>query len=235
MLVATVASMPWNGDFPTKEEIAVLHGYLQGSVADSWNRCLPIWLNSDWKDESHAHGGRVDDLPAGVRRTRYTPSPETTLGRFFVERYRADYRFLLERLANCQGGERLCAFDLLVFLARDLYAEFEPLPAALRECVEPLPEEIRERILDDRIYKRLPAPTVGALLAFEHNGQGPPDETPDPDTKRLMDAIEAEWTGGVSVPCDLCGSPIQITRDEEKKLARTSCKCGKFDSSFRGI
>jgi hypothetical protein len=161
--------------FLTNEEIAELRTYLNGGVHEAWDRCLPVWLNSSWKDARWAHGGRVDDLPTGLRKSRHSPSRENILGRLFVEQYAEDYGFLLGRLTSEIRGERLCAFDLLVQLARGLRENFLPLPKELRDCELPLPEEVRPDILADRIYDELARPTVGAFLEFEHNGQCPPE------------------------------------------------------------
>lgn len=133
--------MPWHLNFngaPTES----LESNLTGTVSEAWARCLAIWLNSSWNDEDYAHGGRVNDLPFNVHRPRNCPSDETRLGYPFIERFSADYLFLLDRYAHGSSAERLCAFDLLFFLAERLYETDEPLPIELRESKLPLPEGI---------------------------------------------------------------------------------------------
>lgn len=165
--------MPWSGKFVSEEEFTKLERQLPLNVRDAWEYCVPIWLNSSWADESWASGGRVNDMPPGLRRVRYTPSMETTLGWLFVQRFAADYAFLLERPANGNAPERLCAFDLLVFLARDLYSYCDPLPSELKDSTLPMPAPAIADIEHDWIYKDLRGRTLGHLLSFEHNGQSP--------------------------------------------------------------
>ncbi len=156
----------------TQKEIEAMKLYVTGTVTEAWEHCLPIWLNSSWKDEPYAMGGRVNDFPAGLRRCSYLPSRETVLGHLFVERFAADYLFLLERFTHGTSAEQLCAFDLLEFFARD-FGRDSPLPIQLRNSQLVLPDTIRAELEDDSNYcEGLRSYTLGEFLIFMQNGGG---------------------------------------------------------------
>ena len=140
-------------------------------MEQAWGRCLPYWLNSSWKDEPWAVGGRVNDFPPGLRRTHYWPSVETQLGRLFVQRFADEYRFLLDRFEHGSIPEQVCAYDLLYFLAGDLYQSAEPLPRELRESSLSLLPQLRAELEDDRNYNEdLSTYTLGEVLLFRQSG-----------------------------------------------------------------
>lgn len=56
-----------------------------------------------------------------------------------------------------------------------------------------------------------------------------------PNEELIMKAIESSFKGGAPVQCDNCYQPIVIERDEKQQLKNSSCKCGKYNSSFRGL
>lgn len=70
--------------------------------------------------------------------------------------------------------EAICAFDLLDFVAQHLSETRSPLPDPLRTCTLPLPDQIRDEVAADWIYRDHGLDTIGKLLSFEHNGQEPP-------------------------------------------------------------
>ena len=142
--------------------------YLAGAVQEAWARCLPIWLER----------GRVNDLPRGVRRTRYLPSFETILGRRFVERFPHEHGFLLGRLQSSSEFEALCAFDLLDLLAQ----QSDLMPVWLSRCELPLPEQVAREVAADWIYRDHGLDTIGKLLSFDHHDQPPPAVPPDSPT-----------------------------------------------------
>jgi hypothetical protein len=152
-------------DHPVDED-APYAAYLAGAIDASWTRCLPVWTDR----------GRVNDLPRGIRFTRYLPSFETLLGRHFVERFADESWFLLDRFQHGSKLERDCAFDLLDFLAQHLDETSRPLPDQLRTCDLPLPSHIRGEVAADWIYRDHGLDTIGKLLCFEHNGQRLPDD-----------------------------------------------------------
>mgnify|MGYP001554776941 CR=1 FL=1 len=51
----------------------------------------------------------------------------------------------------------------------------------------------------------------------------------------LMEAIEKNRDGENPVCCSKCNKPIEIKRDEIGRVISTSCKCGKFNATFRPI
>ncbi len=158
---------------PTPEEYEKLGSYLIGTVAQAWERCLPIWLNSPWRDESYALGGRVNDFPPGLRRTHYLTSLESALGRRFVHEFAADYLFILKRFENGLPAEQICAYDLLTFLAVNAYCNHEPLANELRNCHIAVPPQIRAELEDDNNYSDdLKTYTLGEILTFMHEEGG---------------------------------------------------------------
>jgi len=156
--------MPWHWDLEQSSDES-LKRHLVGSVEDAWRQCLPVWLNSPWNDEDFAHGGRVNDYPFGLHRPRYRPSDATRLGHMFVERFPADYGFLLDRYMHGSPGEKLCAFDLLHFLAYEFYFEEKPLPEVLGNSDLPLLEIVRADLeYEPSFLEALTTFTLGDLL-----------------------------------------------------------------------
>lgn len=109
---------------------------------------------------------------------RYWPSFETRLGRLFVEKFAADYQFLLDRFQYGSAVESVCALDLLDFLARHCWETRSALPDALRQCDLPLPSHLRNELAADWIYRDRGLDTVGKRLEFESNGQEASDTQP---------------------------------------------------------
>lgn len=56
-----------------------------------------------------------------------------------------------------------------------------------------------------------------------------------PDKGLIMKAIEYSLKGLEPVLCDSCCQPIIIERDNNQQLKSSSCKCGRYDTSFRGV
>jgi hypothetical protein len=131
--------------------------YLAETVEESWARCLPVWSKR----------GRVDDFPRGYRAPLYLPSFETLLGRYFVARFALEYEFLLDRIVSGSETEQFCAFDLLDFLARQLYANNGSLPDRLSRCALPLPQQIERETAADSRYRDHDVGTIGKLLSFD--------------------------------------------------------------------
>lgn len=139
------------------ENLARFAPYLAETVEESWARCLPIWMER----------GRVNDLPRGRRVPYHLPSFGMLLGRQFVAHFADNYEFLVERMMSGSESEQLCAFDLLDFLALQLYSNGEPLPEQLRECVVPLPPVILPEIAMEARYRDHDVSTIGKLLSFD--------------------------------------------------------------------
>ena len=55
------------------------------------------------------------------------------------------------------------------------------------------------------------------------------------DRSLLLDAIEKNMGSDNPVTCNNCNEPIVIERDEMGRALKASCKCGKFNTSFRPI
>ena len=135
--------------------------YLAGPVEEAWALCLPLWRKR----------GRVNDFPRGYHAPRYLPSFETLLGRCFVARFADDYEFLLDRIVSISETEQLCAFDLLDFLARQLYANNASLPDRLSQCALPLPQQIERETAADSRYRDRDVGTIGKLLSFDYSDE----------------------------------------------------------------
>jgi len=103
----------------------------------------------------------------------YLPSRETVFGRGFIRQFAAEYTFLLGRFTHGSSAEQICAYDLLFFLAMNLYADDEPLPIALRDSTLPVPAVIRAELEADYIYRgSLRTYTLGEVLSYIQTGGG---------------------------------------------------------------
>jgi hypothetical protein len=55
------------------------------------------------------------------------------------------------------------------------------------------------------------------------------------DRTLLLNAIEFNKDGKFDVVCNACRQPIVIERDNTGRALKSSCECGKFNSTFRPI
>jgi len=72
-----------------------------------------------------------------------------------------------EGLRSRRGDVHFCAFDLLDFLARQLYANNGSLPDRLSRCALPLPQQIERETAADSRYRDHDVGTIGKLLSFD--------------------------------------------------------------------
>ncbi len=127
---------------------------LAGTVAEAWERCLPIWRSL----------GRIEDTPRGVHRAMYRPSAQTLLGSAFATRFHDQSAFIISKLDSKDPVEVACAHDLLVDLTR-----WESNCKAIWAVTRPIMNWVRRELaLDPVCYKKFRGTTLGELFRYEH-------------------------------------------------------------------
>ena len=132
--------------------------FLAGDVRSAWSRCLKVWKPL----------GRVNDCPKNQKRPKYTPMFGTTLGWEFVDRYRKDYAFVLDRFGNGEPLEVACAFDLLEFLVDSRTPEDwgDAVPPRILELTAPIPHRVREELRAAPFYADFKGETAGDYFRY---------------------------------------------------------------------
>ncbi|MDB5348267.1 MAG: hypothetical protein JWP89_6644 [Schlesneria sp.] len=110
--------------------------YFTDDVSSSWDRCFSIW----------SQAGRVEDLPHGVRMSRYQPSLGKRLGQKFADLFCDETDFLIQKLRDRDPVISLCAFDLIEEVFRVFQTREETPPAAFLELNDPIPAIARTSI-----------------------------------------------------------------------------------------
>ncbi len=132
--------------------------YLAGDVRAAWDRCLPVWKPL----------GRVNDFPKGQRRPKYTPIFGTSLGWEFVDLYRADYAFVLDRFARGDRLEVACAFEILEFMVDSRTPDNwgDTVPPRILELTAPIPARFLEQLRSDPLYADFKGETAGEYFRY---------------------------------------------------------------------
>ncbi len=143
-----------------QEQIADFPPYLEGTVQEAWERCLPVWRER----------GRIEDKPLGIRLPIYTVWWGKFLTYEFTRKFRDDYYFLVSFLSSDDEFLRISAVELLGYLC--CYFGDRPIPDELLALPHTLPQQIKNEVESDNITRRKGIDTVGDLLRFNF----PPDD-----------------------------------------------------------
>jgi hypothetical protein len=127
---------------------------LAGTVAEAWQRCLPVWRVR----------GRVEDLPRNLHVGRCRVSPEKWLGRAFAESFLEDWKFVAGRLSESDPVEAACAHDVLRYMIEC----WHPVPGEVWAIATPLPEWVQLELADcPKRYAGFEGRTLGELFRYE--------------------------------------------------------------------
>lgn len=132
--------------------------FLAGDVRSAWKRCLKVWKPL----------GRVNDFPKGQRRPKYTPMFGTSLGWEFVDLYRADYAFVVDRLSSQDPLEAACALDILEFMVDSRTPDNwgDTVPPKLLDLTIPIPDRFLEELFSDPVYADFKGQTLGDYFRY---------------------------------------------------------------------
>jgi hypothetical protein len=142
----------------TEPPVQDFEPFLAGDAPGAWKRCLPVWKPL----------GRVNDFPKGVRRPKYTPLFGTRLGWEFIDRYWADYAYVLDRLGSGDKLEVACAFDLLEFMvdSRTPGDWGDTVPREILESQAPIPPNFLTELRSDHFTADFEGRTAGDYFRY---------------------------------------------------------------------
>ncbi|MGN7917790.1 hypothetical protein [Lysobacter antibioticus] len=97
------------------------------TIEQDWLECLDLCAAS----------GRMEEYLRNLRLPKYAPSEAIQAGRKFASTHRDGYSVLIERLAQGNDHEKLCAFECLEYMCCDF--DIGSVPQELFDISEPLP------------------------------------------------------------------------------------------------
>jgi len=135
--------------------------FFSSDPRNTWERCLQEWRRR----------GRVEDLPKGVRVTKYNPDLGKRLGWAFAEKFPQEHGFVVQRLRSGDPVEGTCAFDVLDMMGEYLLGMTtrgtgEVFPPELLDLKDPIPAQALEEIRSDHLFSEFKGRTVGEWFSY---------------------------------------------------------------------